>query len=100
MSTIIMMTEEQNNNILKKKYDYAKYFQNYYYSHHAEMMTYKCKTNKIYYERNKKRYECTKCQVYISPSNLKKHLITKKHQKLKSDNKDNILDTKVNEYIC
>ena len=61
MTEIITMSEQQNNNILKKKYDYAKYFQNYYYSHHAEMMTYKCKTNKIYYERNKKRYECIKC---------------------------------------
>ena len=36
------------------------------------MMTYKQKTNKIYYERSKQRYKCIKCNIFISPSNLKK----------------------------
>ena len=96
MTTVIAMTD---NNVLKKKYDYAKYFHTYYYNHHAEMMNYKHKTNKIYYERSKQRYKCLKCNIFISPSNLKKHLITKKHISLKSENKDNVLDTKTNEYI-
>ena len=37
--------------------------------------------------------------IFISPSNLKKHLITRKHQTLKSENKDNVLDTKTKEFI-
>ena len=61
MTIIVIVMEESPK---KKKRDYAKYFHTYYYNHHAEMMTYKHKTNKIYYERIKQRYKCVKC-IYL-----------------------------------
>ena len=93
MTAIVVNIDE------KKKRDYTKYFLNYYYKNHADMMEYKHKTNKLYYEKYKKRYHCTKCNVSIAPSNLRKHLTTQKHNLLKSNEKDNILDTQKDVFV-
>lgn len=89
----------ENSSIITKKYNFSKYYMTYYYKHHADIMTYKKKTNKIYYEKYKQRYHCVRCNLDIAPSNLRKHIITNKHNTLSNNNINNIFDTQKNIFI-